>query len=184
MGLIFREGTPVKNKVILISFFAYLGLTFYGMYANFLVDESIYEKLLLLSFLISAIIIGFALYLLFSPKYASYYPPRPEGKQRVFMAFCFFLFIPFFSVCAIAKGAPAGMHHLFAQKAQIKVTVKRNTTSKMCGHGVKVKEYSLFLNEEVCNLKTNDWYELKENDDLLLIGKKSVLGFSYVQYES
>ncbi|CAM4440081.1 hypothetical protein [Pseudoalteromonas maricaloris] len=181
MGLIFREGTPLRNKVILSSFGFYLLFTFIGMYANFLVNEKVYIKLLVLSCIVSAVIISSGLYFVFRSRHSHQMPPL-QTKQRVIFVLFLILFVPLFSIFSIAKGLPACIHYTVAKAAQHKVTFRKTTSSKICGYGIKIKEYSYFANEEVCGLEKSRWRKFKDGDTLVLIGKRSLLGFSYVQH--
>lgn len=182
--MFFTNQQSKAQKSAQIVLFSVLFFTGIGLVNETLIHEYLLKYLLFFATVISIIFVS--LFLFFNKKHSVYNSELvpSDGKHQSWHGILgIIVIVPLFTYCAVARGIPVLFHYIASIDGEIVVTVKTKPNSyrtKHCLSGsVKVEEYKYFLNDRICGFNRSKWNSFNNQDEIVLKGKVSFIGFSF-----
>lgn len=182
MKRLFREGAWFSEKLVLISFGLSAIFSIYSIITNVLIEDALFIRLLLVATIYSIILVALYLRVFLTNHSGLSQSIKNNGKNPGVVITAIIIVLPLLHIPAISKGMPAAIHHLISENAEQVVTVEKTFSSEYCGRGAYIQEYQYLFNNEICGIANEDWELLRNGSRVLLVGRKSFLGFSYDKY--
>lgn len=180
MSFFFHKSATKPEKIRISLFLGFLCMSIFGMLSDVLLDEQIVRPIFWFSMALSIVCLPLAVRMVKrSPSYILIDSRRERWKLYASFAFA----IPFLMYATLARGLPALAHHILAKPGEITVTIHSKSSayrSRYCTTGsVSFEEYRYFMNGSLCGFAQVHWDAFKQGDQLVMHGRKSILGFSY-----
>ena len=182
--MFFSDQQTKAQKLAQIVFFSILFLAGFGLVNETLIHEYLLKKLLVVAIVISMIFLSIILY--FNKKHGGYKSRCARSNIKYKPWHCtlgVIVTVPLFTYCAVARGVPILFHYIASNDGKVVVTVKTKPNSyrtKRClGGSIQVEEYKYFLNDRICGFNRAEWNSFNKQDNIVLKGKVSFIGFSF-----
>ena len=183
---IFGKNSTLLQKIFGSFLIIDIVLCFIAMFTEILVDNSVIQFMFWLGCFLSVVIIVLVLKSLSNQDSQIRKNIDAQGQSIAFTAVAVIIGIPMLTVFAFSKGVPTVLHMATSQQGEMIVTVSKKPFSysrKRCQGGVNLKNYTYFMNDEVCGLKRTHWGTVRPGDRIRLTGEKSMFGFSTEKYK-
>jgi hypothetical protein len=175
----------LKKKTIGTLCFAIFFSSSIGIFLDVLINENVVQILISASLLFSLPMY----FLCYKNRHNVAIAYQKKGKivSNWAIVLSVIVAIPSLTILLLAKGLPSVLHYVSSSQSKMVVTVENtygSYRSKYCNGEVLVKEFKYsFIINTVCINDQALWSSLKRNDKLTLIGRKSLIGFSYSEFK-
>lgn len=181
----FLPGTPLLAKIGTSFFLVILLCGLIGIFVNVLIDTWLIDKLYWVAGGLSVVLILLVLAGLLNPK--SHYRAQMQARIGSMwkLVFGMLVGIPLLMFMGICNGVPSVVHMLLpSEERAVVVTIDHKPSgyyNKGCNGEIFLQEFD-GLFSAVCGIHKDDWQQLKDGQKILLIGQRTMIGFSYNGY--
>lgn len=158
-----------------------------NVFYDVLIKPPLAEALLWLAGIASGALFVWLVVLLFKSDAVYQQRAMTEGPRFICKYVVVLVLFPAMLFFGLYRGLPVTVHLLSATQQQVMaVTITKKPEqygSHWCPGKVWIAEYTLPLNHHVCSLTHQDWQRITGHETLLLLGRRSSVGFSYQQYQ-
>jgi hypothetical protein len=181
--MLFSKKSGKKEKILGYYILVFLVLCIAGLLRTILVNDKLIPFLFIFSIILSMSIIFYSFYIFKTSNVIKENLDKNSTSVFTFKAGMVVL-ITLITIPGTIKGIPLAYHLFCAREGSIKVSVEKKAdyNKRYCRGGLYLNEYHYFMNNMVCGIQKTDFYDIKQNDQLILYGKKSLAGFTIKKY--